>query len=58
PKTGQGAHANPFIETVFPNGLFQQDIKDLLLTCWCQTPQHTFRGLLGSMDLVVRAVFV
>ncbi|KAJ4948457.1 hypothetical protein JOQ06_019991 [Pogonophryne albipinna] len=35
-----------------------QDIKDLLLMCWCQTPQHTFRDLLGSMDLVVRAVFV
>jgi len=22
-----------------------QDLKDLLLTSWCQIPQHTFRGL-------------
>jgi len=22
-----------------------QELKDLLLTSWCQIPQHTFRGL-------------
>ncbi|KAK3524375.1 hypothetical protein QTP70_028018, partial [Hemibagrus guttatus] len=26
-----------------------QDIKDLLLTSWCQIPQHTFRDLVESM---------
>ncbi|XP_062292370.1 uncharacterized protein LOC133996801 [Scomber scombrus] len=26
-----------------------QDLKDLLLTSWCQIPQHTFRGLVESM---------
>ncbi|KAK3529377.1 hypothetical protein QTP70_029484, partial [Hemibagrus guttatus] len=26
-----------------------QDLKDLLLTSWCQIPQHTFRDLVESM---------
>ncbi|XP_053481040.1 carcinoembryonic antigen-related cell adhesion molecule 5-like isoform X3 [Ictalurus furcatus] len=26
-----------------------QDLKDLLLTSWCQIPQHTFRGLVESI---------
>ena len=26
-----------------------QDLKDLLLTSWCQIPQHTFRGLMDSV---------
>ena len=33
-----------------------QDIKDLLLTSWCQIPQHTFRGLVESMPHQVWAV--
>ncbi len=33
-----------------------QDLKDLLLTSWYQTPQHTFRGLVESMPRWVRAV--
>ena len=33
-----------------------KDLKDLLLTSWCQTPQHTFRGLVESMPRRVRAV--
>ena len=33
-----------------------QDLKDLLLTSWCQIPQHTFRGLVESMPQRVRAV--
>ena len=33
-----------------------QDLKDLLLTSWCQIPQHTFRGLVESMPRRVRAV--
>ncbi|KAK3511397.1 hypothetical protein QTP70_007233 [Hemibagrus guttatus] len=32
-----------------------EDIKDLLLTSWCQIPQHTFRDLVESMPWV-RAV--
>ncbi|KAK3533242.1 hypothetical protein QTP70_013655 [Hemibagrus guttatus] len=34
-----------------------QDLKDLLLTSWCQIPQHTFRDLVESMPRRVRAVF-
>ncbi|KAK3519389.1 hypothetical protein QTP70_026949 [Hemibagrus guttatus] len=30
-----------------------QDLKDLLLTSWCQIPQHTFRDLMESMPLQV-----
>ncbi|KAK3570976.1 hypothetical protein QTP86_031838, partial [Hemibagrus guttatus] len=26
-----------------------QDLQDLLLTSWCQIPQHTFRDLVESM---------
>uniref|UniRef100_A0A8P4K6M0 Transposable element Tc1 transposase n=1 Tax=Dicentrarchus labrax TaxID=13489 RepID=A0A8P4K6M0_DICLA len=37
-----------------PNNL--QDLKDLLLTSWCQIPQHTFRGLVESMPQRVTAV--
>ncbi|KAK3505622.1 hypothetical protein QTP70_021284 [Hemibagrus guttatus] len=33
-----------------------QDLKDLLLTSWCQIPQHTFRDLVESMPRLVRAV--
>ncbi|KAK3544994.1 hypothetical protein QTP86_031024 [Hemibagrus guttatus] len=33
-----------------------QDLKDLLLTSWCQIPQHTFRDLVDSMPRRVRAV--
>ncbi|KAK3562823.1 hypothetical protein QTP86_010397 [Hemibagrus guttatus] len=33
-----------------------QDFKDLLLTSWCQIPQHTFRDLVESMPQQVRAV--
>ncbi|KAK3557200.1 hypothetical protein QTP70_026141, partial [Hemibagrus guttatus] len=33
-----------------------QDLKDLLLTSWCQIPQHTFRDLVESMPQGVRAV--
>jgi len=33
-----------------------QDLKDLLLTSWCQIPQHTFRSLVESMPRWVRAV--
>lgn len=32
-----------------------QDLKDLLLTSWCQIPQYTFRGLVESMPERVRA---
>ncbi|KAK3516157.1 hypothetical protein QTP70_005397 [Hemibagrus guttatus] len=32
-----------------------QDLKDLLLTSWCQIPQHTFRDLVESMPRWVRA---
>ncbi|MCI4388573.1 hypothetical protein PGIGA_G00087550 [Pangasianodon gigas] len=32
------------------------DLKDLLLTSWCQIPQHTFRGLVESMPWRLRAV--
>ncbi|KAK3513362.1 hypothetical protein QTP70_012344 [Hemibagrus guttatus] len=32
-----------------------QDLKDLLLTSWCQIPQHTFRDLVESMPRRVRA---
>ncbi|MCI4382560.1 hypothetical protein PGIGA_G00016250 [Pangasianodon gigas] len=35
-----------------------QDLKGLLLTSWCQIPQHTFRGLVESMLRRVRAVLV
>ncbi|MCI4386854.1 hypothetical protein PGIGA_G00067410 [Pangasianodon gigas] len=35
-----------------------QDLKDLLLTSWCQIPQHTFRSLVESMPRWVRAVLV
>lgn len=35
-----------------------QDLKDLLLTSWCQIPQHTFRGLVESMPRRLRAVLV
>ena len=35
-----------------------QDLKDLLLTSWCQIPQDTFRGLVESMPRRVRAVLV
>ncbi|MCI4375917.1 hypothetical protein PGIGA_G00114930 [Pangasianodon gigas] len=28
---------------------YLQDLKELLLTSWCQIPQHTFRSLLESM---------
>lgn len=28
-----------------------QGLKDLLLTSWCQIPQHTFRGLVESRPL-------
>ncbi|KAK3534858.1 hypothetical protein QTP86_028556 [Hemibagrus guttatus] len=34
-----------------------QDLKDLLLTSWCQIPQHTFRDLVESMPRWVRAVW-
>lgn len=30
-------------------------LKDLLLRCWCQIPQHTFRGPEESMPRHVRA---
>ena len=33
-----------------------QDLKDLLLTSWCQRPQDTFRGLVESTPRRVRAV--
>ncbi|KAK3525669.1 hypothetical protein QTP70_004315 [Hemibagrus guttatus] len=33
-----------------------EDLKDLLLPPWCQTPQHTFRDLEESMPRWVRAV--
>ncbi|KAK3560207.1 hypothetical protein QTP86_000776, partial [Hemibagrus guttatus] len=33
-----------------------QDLKDLLLSSWCQIPQHTFRGLVESIPQRVRAV--
>ncbi|KAK3563664.1 hypothetical protein QTP86_033502 [Hemibagrus guttatus] len=33
-----------------------QDLKDLLLTSWCQIPQHTFRDLVESIPRWVRAV--
>ncbi|KAK3532871.1 hypothetical protein QTP70_001156 [Hemibagrus guttatus] len=33
-----------------------QDLKDLLLTSWCQIPQHTFRDLVESMPRWVRTV--
>ena len=33
-----------------------QDLKDLLLTSWCQIPQRTFRGLVESMPRWVRVV--
>ena len=33
-----------------------QDLKHLLLTSWCQIPQHTFRGLVESMPQRVGAV--
>ncbi|KAK3557036.1 hypothetical protein QTP70_024249 [Hemibagrus guttatus] len=33
-----------------------QDLKDLLLTFWCQIPHHTFRDLVESMPQRVRAV--
>lgn len=35
-----------------------QDFKHLLLMSWCQTLQHTFRGLLESMPHWVRAFLV
>ncbi|XP_047013707.1 chloride intracellular channel protein 5a isoform X2 [Ictalurus punctatus] len=35
-----------------------QDLKDLLLTSWCQIPQHTFRSLVESMPRRVRAVWL
>ena len=34
-----------------------QDLKDLLLTSWCQIPQSTFKGLEDSMPRRVGAVF-
>ncbi|KAK3541531.1 hypothetical protein QTP86_029169 [Hemibagrus guttatus] len=43
----------PTMETP-PHNL--QDLKDLLLTSWCQIPQHTFRDLVESMPRRVRAV--
>uniref|UniRef100_A0AAY5L9N5 Tc1-like transposase DDE domain-containing protein n=1 Tax=Esox lucius TaxID=8010 RepID=A0AAY5L9N5_ESOLU len=33
------------------------DLKDLLLTSWCQIPQHTFRGLVEPMPRQVKGVF-
>ena len=33
-----------------------QDLKDLLLTSWCQIPQDTFRGLVEFMPRRLRAV--
>ncbi|KAG5841041.1 hypothetical protein ANANG_G00195380 [Anguilla anguilla] len=33
-----------------------QDLKDLLLTSWCQISEDTFRGLVESMPRRVRAV--
>ncbi|KAF7666055.1 hypothetical protein LDENG_00118340 [Lucifuga dentata] len=33
-----------------------QDLKDLLLTSWCQIPQDTFRSLVEFMPQWVRAV--
>uniref|UniRef100_A0A3Q1K3H4 Uncharacterized protein n=1 Tax=Anabas testudineus TaxID=64144 RepID=A0A3Q1K3H4_ANATE len=33
-----------------------QDLKDMLLTFWCQIPEDTFRGLVESMPQRVRAV--
>ena len=33
-----------------------EDLKDLLLTSWCLIPQDTFRGLVESMPLRVKAV--
>ncbi|KAK3507481.1 hypothetical protein QTP70_026050 [Hemibagrus guttatus] len=33
-----------------------EDLKDLLLTSWCQIPRHTFRDLVESMPRRVRAV--
>lgn len=29
-----------------PRNLHVQDLKDLMLTSWCQMPKHTFRGLM------------
>lgn len=29
-----------------------QDFNDVLLTAWCQTPQHHFRDLVASMGWV------
>jgi hypothetical protein len=35
-----------------------QDMKDLLLTSWCQKPQNTFRGLVESMPRLVGSFLV
>ncbi|KAJ8417445.1 hypothetical protein AAFF_G00286720 [Aldrovandia affinis] len=35
-----------------------QDLKDLMLTSWCQIPQDTFRGLVEYMPRRVRDVLV
>lgn len=42
-----------FMEAPPPN---LDNLKYLLLTSWCQIPQHTFRGLVESVPLRVRAV--
>jgi len=41
--------------TVAPPHILQ-DLKDLLLTSWCQIPQDTFGGLVESIPLQVGAV--
>ena len=33
-----------------------EDLKDLLLTSWCQIPQHNFKAVEESMPRWVRAV--
>ena len=35
-----------------------QNFKDLLLTYWCQIPQHTFRGQVESISRQVRDVLM
>ena len=35
-----------------------QDLKDMLLTSWCQIPEDTSRGLVESTPRWVRAVLV
>lgn len=35
-----------------------KDVKDLLLTSWCQIQEHTFRGLVDLMPIQASAVLV